>query len=102
MDKNIDYSFNLGTIFDSILNDINKPNEINCIYKKNYENEIQLLHDYNFDIFGWGWCEEAVKLYLEAKEINKKLFEENIELYINDKKVKFNYKYKFNENNDIK
>ena len=51
-EKNKDYSFNLGTIFDSILNDINKPNEINCIYKiKDNENEIQLLHDYNFNVY---------------------------------------------------
>ena len=62
-EKNIEYSFNLGTIFDSILNDINKPNEINCIYKiKDNENEIQLLHDYNEDISKWN--EEEKKLYL--------------------------------------
>ena len=35
--------------------------------------------------------------------MNKKIFEENIEIYINDKKIKFNYKYKINNiNNNIK
>ena len=49
------YSFNLATTFDSILNDINKPNEINCIYKIKYgnQNEIQLLHNYNEDVSEW-------------------------------------------------
>ena len=96
------YLCNLGTIFDSILNDIkdnNKLNEINCIYKiKDNENEIQLLHDYNNENY---WLGEYKKLYLEAKEINKKIFEENIEIYINNKKINFNYKYKI-EKEDIK
>ena len=83
------YSYNIGTIFNYILNDINKPNEINCIYINNdnkKEDEIQLLHDYNEDVSEWG--EKYKKLYLEAKEINKKIFEENIELYINGNKTK--------------
>ena len=101
--KNINNSYNIGTIFDSILNDINSINnlnEINCIYKiKDNENEISLLHDYNNEneLFN-----EYKKLYLEAKEINKKIFEKNIDLYINDKKINFNYTYKINKNNNIK
>ena len=32
--------------------------------------------------------------YLKVKNINKKIFEENIEIYVNDKNIKFDYKYK--------
>ena len=100
--NNINYSFNLATIFDSILNDINKPNVINCIYiKKNKENEIKLLHDYNIKDFN-GWEEKYKNLYLEAKEMNKKIFEENIEIYINEKRVKFDFIYKIKDENEIK
>ena len=80
-DKNT-YSFNLGTIFNYILNDIvnntiNKPNEINCIYiKKEKNDQIQLLHDYSINVN--NWFEDPKKLYLKAKENNKKLFKENI------------------------
>ena len=93
---------NFATIFDSILNDINK-NEINCIYKKqDNENEIQLLHDYSKEDFKY-WDNEKEKLqFLEKKEFNKKIFENNMELYINDKKVEFNYKYQHKENKEIK
>ena len=44
--------------------------------------------------------EKDKKLYLEAKEINKKIFENNIEIYINGEKMKFDYKYK--EKKEIK
>ena len=95
-------SFSLATSFDSILSDINKPNEINCIYKKEVnKNEIQLLYDYNDEISKWNQGEDK-KLYLVTKEINKKIYEENTELYINDKKMKFDYKYKANEDKEIK
>ena len=102
--KNKNYSYNLATIFDSILNDIYKSNEINCIYIiKDNDKEIQLLHDYNDDNFEYWSDEETKKLYLEAKEMNKKIFEEEIELYINEKKIKFNYKYKItDEKKEIK
>ena len=97
--KNI-YLYNFGTLFNYILYDINK-NEINCIYDNtnNKNNEIQLLHDYS--ITGLK-DKESEKLYLEVKNINKKLFEESVELYINGNKTKFDYKYKFNENKEIK
>ena len=101
---------NFATIFDSILNDINK-NCINCIYiKKDNENEIQLLYDYSNEDFKYS-DEETYKYiedeneklqYLEAKELNKKIYEDYMELYINEKKVKFNYKYKDRENKEIK
>ena len=94
------YSFNIATRFDSILKDINKPNEITCIYIANdNQNEIKLIHDYNLIVNNWK--EETKNLYLETKEINKKIFEENIDLFINGKKVKFDYKYKLQENKEI-
>ena len=40
--------------------------------------------------------------YLEAKELNKKIFEDNMELFINGKKAKFKYKYNERENKEIK
>ena len=91
--KNNKYTYNLGIPFHIILDDI-KLNEINCIYILD-KNEINLIHDYNLDISGWN--ENDQKLYLEAKNKNKKFFEENIELYINGKRTKFNYKYKNNK-----
>ena len=45
------------------------------------------------------WTEEGKKSYIEGKNnINEK----NIEIYINNKKIKFNYKYKSNERGEIK
>ena len=59
--------------------------------------EISLLHDYTNLNF---WKEEKNKrFYLKAKDnINGN----NIEIYINNKKVEFNYKYKSKENGEIK
>ena len=97
----IDYSFSIGTIFDSILDDIYKPNEIECIYKvKDNEEEIKLLHSYNLiNPFG---IELLDKFYLKSKELNKKIFEENIDIYVNGEKIKFDFNYKVNENKEIK
>ena len=100
-DSNYDYSFNLATLFDSILKDIEKPNEIDCIYKiNNDENLIKLLFNYNIDIDELK-DEEIKKLFVEAKEINTNFFEENIELYIDGEKKDFDYYYKVNENKEI-
>ena len=78
-----------------------KLSEIKCIYyPKNNQKEIQLLHDYNLNISKWS--EENKKSYLDAKEINKKLYENNIELYFNDKKIKFDYKLKVNAKREKK
>ena len=38
---------------------------------------------------------------MEAKNLNKNFYKENMELYINGKKEKFNYKYKMNELKEI-
>ena len=95
--------FNLGTTFDSILVNIKiQFNEINCIYIPDKDKkEIYLIHDYSCDTSKWNH-EYNKESYLEAKKINKKLFEENIELYINDNKIKFNFKYKFTDSKEIK
>ena len=98
-----EYKFNLATSFNSILDNIKEQyyNEINCIYIPNeYENEINLLHDYNLDVKNWN--ENAKNEYLKAKNINKKIFEKNIEIYVNNKKIKFDYKYKINDSKEIK
>ena len=93
------HSYNLGTTFDSILSDIKEQiNEINCIY---FGNEINLLHDYSENINEWN-DEEDKKLYLEAKELNRKLSEEEIELYINNKKYRFDNKYINKESKELK
>ena len=104
---NNNYSFNLGTIFDSILNDIrkNKLNEIECIYKLNLNDEkenkfIQLLNDLSFNVETWG--NKNKKPALKANKINKKIFENNIDIYINGKKIPFTYKYKIDDNKEIK
>ena len=70
-------------------------NEIICIYYIQDE-EISLLHDYkDYE----NWSDKYKELYLEGKNnINK----DNIEIYINNKKIEFNYKYKSNERGKIK
>ena len=97
-----EYKFNLATSFNSILDNIKEQyyNEINCIYIPNeYENEINLLHDYNLDVKNWN--ENAKNDYLKAKNINKKIFEKNIEIYVNNKKIKFDFKYKIKDLKEI-
>ena len=99
---------NLATKIDCILEDL-KSNEINCVYtieeyvKEYYTKEIQLMHDYDLpkELIE-NFSEERKKVYYEAKEINKNLFKNNIELYVNDKKIKFDFKYKINGLNEIK
>ena len=95
--------YNRGTTFGSILENIKEQiNEIDCIYIPDKDKkEIYLIHDYNLDLSEWKH-EDNKKKYSEAKEMNKNIFENNIELYINDKKVDFNYKYKFNDSKEIK
>jgi len=95
--------YNLATTFDSILDNIQEQiNEINCIYIPNKDKEeVYLIHDYNCDINEFVH-EDNKKIYLEARDMNKSIFENNIELYINDNKIKFNFKYKFNDSKEIK
>ena len=77
-------------------------NEIICIYKpKENDKEINLLHDYNEDTSGW-YDQEYAKLYLEAKNMNKNIFENYMDIYIDNKKIKFDYKYKIKDTKEIK
>ena len=56
-----------------------------------------MFHDYKKDISNWGG--NYKKAYIESK---KNINEENIEICINDNKIKFNTKYKSNEKGEIK
>ena len=100
--KKKEYICNLATAFDSILDNIKEQlNEIICIYIPNKnEKAINLIHNYDLDINDWS--EDSKNEYLESKNVNEKLFEENIDLYINEKKVKFNFKYKIQDSKEIK
>ena len=91
---------NLGTSFDSILNNIEENNyQIHCIYIPN-QKKINLLHDYNENLDGRG--EEYIRNYSEAKNLNKKLFQESVDIFIKDKKINFNFKYNIKDLNEIK
>ena len=82
---------NYGTSFDSILNNIEENNyQIHCVYIPN-QKKINLLHDYNENLDERG--KEYINNYLEAKNLNKKLFQENVDIFINDKKINFNFTY---------
>jgi len=93
------YKYNLGTSFDLILNNLREQNYIiNCIYiPDNDDIKINLLHDYNIDKQDWDKNEKIS--YLEAKN---NISEENIEIYINDNKIKFDYKYEIKDSKEIK
>ena len=101
--KDNKYSFNLATEFNSILKDINKPNEINCVYF-NKKGEITLLNDYNCgytvddDFVDFDEeTEEEKKFYSEEIKKNNELLKENVDLYINGVKNKFDFEYKAND-----
>ena len=68
----------------------NNKNEIICFYFKKNKDRINLLHDFKNDIF-----ERDYKYtYNEAK---KNINEDNIVIYANDKKIKFNFYYESDE-----
>ena len=70
-------------------------NEIICIYNKQ-DDEIDLLYNY---ILNEKWEKDKYeKDYLRGK---KNINEKYIEIYINDKKIDFNTKYKSNEIGEI-
>ena len=89
---------NIGTFIWEIFKEINinlLKNEIICIYNKQ-EDEISLFHDYT-DLYKWS---DKYKIYyIEGK---KNINGDNVEIYINNKKIQFNYKYKSNERGEIK
>ncbi len=79
--------YNFGTFLKYPLSELNgNKNEIICIYNKQ-KDEIDLLHDYSEDIDDF-YDDELKKSYIEGKNnINGN----NIDIYINDKKIKFNH-----------
>ena len=72
--------------------------EINCIYNKR-DDEINLLHDFSLNTDDMEFGVREREAYLEAKKIMNEKF---IDIYINNKKIKFNFKYKSKEIGDIK
>ena len=109
---------NFGTTFDSILNDISsgqyseikkpdkdnlyyympleeyKKNEIYCIYTKTYKT-IELMYDYHYDNIGYQYYfPERTE---DFKETKKLLNGDNIELYVNQRKIKFSLVYESDE-----
>jgi len=96
--------YNLATCFNSIIDNIKEQNnEINCIYiiDKN-KTEINLLYDYNLDIKYSDESDEIwKKIYLNAKNCILEM-KESIEMYVNDKKIKFDFKYKIKESKELK
>ena len=98
--KKKEYICNLATAFDSILDNIKEQlNEIICIYIPNKnEKAINLIHNYDLDINDWS--EDSKNEYLESKNVNEKLFEENIDIFVDSKKI--NFKYKIKESKEIK
>ena len=67
-----EYKYNLGTSFDSILDNIIEQNYVsNCVYNAdNKESEINLLHDYN-DCQS-SWVKKLKIAYLETKKVYQK------------------------------
>ena len=90
--------YNFGTFLKYPLSELNgNKNEIICIYNKQ-DDEINLLYDYSENIDDLPGPDESKKSYIDAKNnINGN----NIDIYINDKKIEFNYKYKSNEEGNI-
>ena len=101
--KSNNWAIKINNIFEDISKDILKPNEIICTYHEKYGKEIDLIHDYSegVGIFS-DQSDEFKKSYSEARDTNKKTLKDKIELYINNKKIKFNYKYKMKDSKEIK
>ena len=79
---------NIEEIYNYINSEIIK-NEIICTYNKKDKNGINILHNFEDAL-----SERISKSYKEAKNnINEK----NIEIYVKDEKIKFNYKYESDE-----
>jgi len=91
------YSYNLGTTIKSILKDMGDINEIICIYNKKDNKAINLLHDFKRNISNLD--DDEKKSYIEGRN---NINEDNIEIYINNHKIPFNYKNEGNEIGQIK
>ena len=98
---------NVGTFIGESFEEINKNeneiyisddenenrNEITCVYDITKKGIFNLLGDFNYEYIDTN-AEEKEKLCKEPIENIKK---ENIDIYINYKKIKFNTKYKIDE-----
>lgn len=101
----INMGFNKGILLKDSINEFfeffskNRENKyvnyIDCVYKIGNGMEFNLLHDYNEDFEDCG--QRIISYYNEGKK-KKKLLEENINIYIDSKPIKFTYKYKSNSN----
>ena len=80
---------NIDEVYNYIENEINNNNEIICTYNK-LEKRINILHDYKNDYLERDYRES----YKEAKN---NINEDNIEIYVNNKKIKFNSEYESDE-----
>jgi surface protein len=77
----------------SITHKISNKNEINCIYIVKKNEEINLLYDFTENDNNFNY-EESKRAHNDAKKV---INMENIDIYINNRKIKFNQKYKSNE-----
>ena len=78
------------------LNNLKQKNEIICIYEKGGE-YVNLLHDYDKNIDNSNV--EDNKLYINGRN---NINENNIDIYLNDKKIKFCTRYTSKERGMIK
>ena len=79
-------------------------NEINCIYIPNYreENEINLLHDYNLNKDEIPFdSTNTVELYTKNKNTLPIFFKQYTEVFINNIKHNFSFKYKVKKSEEI-
>ena len=92
----------VGTFIGEAIKEIDKTkhedpnvykNEINCIYNVKENDEINLLYDFKENINNYN-VEESKRAHNEAKKL---MNEKNIDIYINEEKIKYNQKYKSNE-----
>ena len=106
--------YNLANIFKYLVDNVKekieekekeeeeKLNKIICIYNpKGFNKEINLLHDYNLDS-SILYLPESQKLYLKAKQMNTDIFENYMDVYINNQKIEFSYKYQLKEIKEVK
>ena len=96
--KIINFKKRNSSIDQDIIFDIKKnKNEINCVYIIKENKEINLLYDFTENVNNFNF-EESKRAHNEAKKI---INEKNIDIYINDIKIKSNQKYKRNETGTI-
>ena len=90
--ENKKFIYNYGTPFNLILNDIQNYFTINCIYDTYNHTKIKLLNDYFVEILMHGTS------YYKELQKRHKLINDHIDIYINNKKINFDYYYITNNN----